>query len=134
MFCGKAGLAKDVGESPLSQSMVLRHDGPEGLLRRSFFEGHMTALLAQYNESSALEDAYEAHSGDTRQFRHLPGDFDNRPEGLLFGRAVLGITPGFEVELNRFAEICPRGLDVFALRSHIKFGAACYIGAALFRD
>ena len=94
----------------------------------------MTALLTQFDESCALEGAYEALSGNTRQLRHLSGDFDNCPEGLLLGGAILGTAPGFEVKLNCFAEIRPRGLDVFALRSYIKFGASCHVAAVLFRD
>jgi hypothetical protein len=76
---------------------VLRHNGTEGQLNRSFFEGDVAALLAQFDESGALEGASHALSGDARQLRHLPGDFDNRPEGLLLGGAVLGPTPSFEV-------------------------------------
>ena len=134
MFNGEAGLAKYVRQSPFGQSPVLRHNGTECQFNRSFFEGDVAALLAQFDESGALEGAYQALSGDARQLRHLPGDFDNRPEGLLLGGAVLGPTPGFEVKLNRFAEIRPRGLDVFALRSHIEFRAASHIPVALFRD
>lgn len=115
MFYGEAGLAKYVGKCPFSQSMVLRHDGTEDFLRRSFFERDVAAFLAQFDESSALEDSDKALSGDTRQLWHLPGDFDNRPEGLLLGGAFLGTAPGFEVKLNRFAEIGPRGFDVIAL-------------------
>ena len=94
----------------------------------------MAARLAQLDETSALEGADGALSGDARQLRHLPGDFDNRPEGLLLRGAVLGAAPGFEVKLNRFAEIRPCGLDVIALRSHIEFRAACHIRVAVFCD
>lgn len=127
MFYGESGLAKGVGRSPFGQSMVLWHDGPECLLGGSFFKRNVAALLAQFDESSPLKGADKALSGDTRQFRHLPGDFDNRPEGLLLGSAVLGVAPSFKIKLDRFAEIRPRGLDVFALGSHIEFGAARYI-------
>ena len=134
MFNSEAGLAKNVGQSPFGKSLVLWHYGTESLLNRSFFEGDVTGLLAQFDESSALEDANESLSRDARQLRHLPGDFDNRPEGLLLGRAVLGPTPGFEVKLDRFAEIRSRGLDVFSLRSHIEFGTASHVPVALLRD
>jgi hypothetical protein len=134
LFYGESGLAKDVGQSPFSQSMVLWYDGPESLLGGSFFKRNVAALLAQFDESRPLKGADKALSGDTRQFGHLPGDFDNRPEGLLLGSAVLGAAPGFEVKLNRFAQIRSRGFDVFALRSHIEFGAACHIPVAVVRD
>ena len=134
MLHGETGLAKYVGQSAFGQSVVLWHDGTEGLLRRSFFEGDVAALLAQFDESGTLKGAHKALSGDTRKLRHLPSDFDNCPEGLLLGGAVLRAAPGFEVQLNRFTEIRPRGLDVFALRSHIEFGAARHIAVALFRD
>ena len=94
----------------------------------------MAAPLPQFDESSALEGADEARSGDTRQLRHLPGDFDNRPEGLLLGGAVLGPTPGFEIKFDRFAEIRPRGFDAFTLRSYIEFRAPSHVDVPFFRD
>jgi hypothetical protein len=97
LFYGETGLAKNVGQCPFGQSVVLWDNGTESLLRRSFFERDMAALLAQFDKSIALEGADKALSGDARQLRHLPGDFDNRPEGLLLGGAVLGAAPGFEV-------------------------------------
>lgn len=99
-----------------------------------FFERNVAALLAQFDESSALEGADEALSGNTRQLRHLSGDFDDCPKGLLLGGAFLGTTPGFEIKLNRFSEIRARGLDVFTLRSHVEFGTARHIEVAVFRN
>ena len=134
MFNIEASLEKNVGQSSFGQSLVLRHKGTKGLFSRSFFEGDVASLLPQFDESSALEGAHQALAGDAWQLWHLSGDFDNRPEGLLLGGAVLGPTPGFEVKLDRFAKIRPRGLDVFTLRGYIEFGAASHIQIALFRD
>jgi len=134
LFYVEAGLTKCVGQSPFGQTMVHWHNGSKSLLGGSFFKGNVAALLAQFEESGPLKGADKALSGDTRKLRHLPGDFDNRPEGLLLGGAVLGATPGFEVQLDRFAEIRPRGFDIFALRSHIEFGTARHIQVTLFGD
>jgi hypothetical protein len=134
LFDGEASLAKYVGESSFSQSMVLRYNGAEVFLRRSFFEGYVAALLAQFDESGALEGADKALPGDTRQLRHLSGDFYNCPEWLLLGSAFLWAAPSLQVKLDRFPEIRPRGLDVFALGSHIEFRAARDIQVALFGD
>lgn len=94
----------------------------------------MAAFLTQFNEPCALESAYQALSGDTRQLWHLLCDFDDGPEGLLLGDAILRPTPSFEVKLNGFAEVCARGLDVFALRSDVKLGAARHVPVILFCD
>jgi len=134
LFNSEASLAKYVGQSPFCEGVVLRHNGTESLLSRSFFKGDVAALLPQFEESSTLERPYEALSGDAWQLRHLPRDFDNRPEGLLLREAVLRPAPSFEVEPNRFTEIRSRGLNVLPLRSHIEFWAASYIPVALFRD
>ena len=134
MFNGETGLAQYVGQSSLGQSLVLRHNCTKIPFRSSLFERNVAALLPQFNESGALEGAYEALSGNTRQLRHLPGDFDNRPKGLLLGEVILGSAPGFEVKLNRLTEIRPCGLDVFPLRSHIEFRAASHIPVGLFCD
>lgn len=134
MFYSEAGLAKNIGQSSFGQSMVLRNNGVKGLFKRSLFERNVTALLAQFYKSSALERAHKALSGNTRQLRHLPGDFDDCPERLILGGAVIGTAPGFEVKFNRFTEIRARGFDVSTLRSHIEFGAAGHIKVAVFRD
>ncbi|MCU1341578.1 MAG: hypothetical protein JWN92_1001 [Candidatus Acidoferrum typicum] len=134
MFNSEASLAEYIGQSSFGQSLVLRHNCTKIPFGRSFFQRNVAALLPQFDESSALEGANEALSGNTRQLRHLPGDFDNRPEGLLLGEVILGSAPGFEVKLNRFTEIRPCGLDVFPLRSHIEFRAASHIQVGLFCD
>jgi hypothetical protein len=134
LFNSEASLAKYVGKCPLRQCLVLRYNRSKGLFSGSFFEGDVASLLPQFDESRTLKGAHEALSGHARQLRHLPGDFDNRPEGLLLGGVVLGSAPGFEVKLNCFTEICPCGFDVFALRSHIEFRAASHIPVALFHN
>lgn len=134
MFHGETGLAKYVGQCPFGQGMVLWHDGAEGFPGRYSFERDVASLLAQFDESGAFQGAYKALSGDTRQLRHLPGDFDDGPEGLLLGGAFIGPAPGFDVKFNRFTEIGSRGLDVFTLRSHVEFRAARHIAVTLFRD
>src|SRR5713226_3423765 len=48
-------------------------------------------------------------------------------------RGSLG-RPSFQVKLNCFAEICPRGLDVFALRCDIQFGAARHVRVIFLRN
>ena len=134
MFSGQTGLAEYVGQSSFRERAMLRHDGTKILFRGSFFKRDVAALLPQFRESRSLEGAYEALAGNTRQLWHLSGDFDNRPERLLLREAILGPAPGFEVKLNRFAEICPRGFDVFPLRSHIEFRAASHIPVGFFCD
>jgi hypothetical protein len=131
LFSGETGLAEYVGQSSFRERAMLRHEGTKILFRGSFFERDVAALLPQFRESRSLEGAYEALSG---QLRHLPGDFYNCPEGLLLGEGSLGPAPGFEVKLNRFAEIRPRGFDVFPLRSHIEFRAASHIPVGFFCD
>lgn len=134
MFCGQAGLAKYVGQSPFGQSTVLRNYSPKVLFGRLFLEGDVAALLPQFDESGALEGAHEALSGDARKLRHLPRDFDNGPERLLLGGAFLGAAPRFEVKLNRLAEIRARRFDVFTLRSYVELGTTRHVESTFFRD
>ena len=134
MFCGEAGLAKYVGQSPFGQSTMLRNYSPKVLCGGLFLEGDVAALLSQLDESGALEGAHEALSGDARKLRHLPRDFDNGPERLLLGGAFLRAAPRFEVKLNRLAEIRARGFYVFTLRRYIEFRTTRHVQSALFRD
>ena len=127
-------MAEYVGQSSFRERAVLRHHGAKILFRGSFFERDVATFLPQSNESCSLEGAYETLSRNTRQLWHLPGDFDNCPEGRILREAILGPVPGFEVKLNRFAEIRPCGFDVFPLRSHIEFRAASHVPVGLFCD
>jgi hypothetical protein len=51
------------------------------------------------------------------------GNFYSGPEGFGFGRATVGNTPGFDVQLDGFAKILAGTDYIFALRSDAKFRA-----------
>src|SRR5256885_14882585 len=55
------------------------------------------------------------------------GNFDRSPKLGSFGRSAVRGTPGFEVELDSFAQVGARGFHVFSLRGDAQFGTACDI-------
>ena len=115
MLRGHAGLAENVGESSLGQSSVQGHNGAKGSVGRFSFKGDMATFLAQLNEACALQSANESLTGNARQFWHLPGDFDNRPEWLMLESFFRGAVPSFKVELDRFAKIRTSSFDILVL-------------------
>ena len=64
----------------------------------------------------------------------LLGDFDGGPEGFCVRESFFGYTPGFQVKLDRFAKVCPRALDVLALRRYVELRATCDVPPVFFRD
>src|SRR6266849_8041998 len=63
----------------------------------------------------------------------LVSDFYKRPKGLLRGVGLWG-APGFQVHLDGFAKVGPRGFDILALRGNTQFRAPGDIPVVFFRD
>jgi hypothetical protein len=51
-------------------------------------------------------------------------DFDGRPEFLWLDRSLFRRAPGFQIQLNSFAQIIARAFHVAALRSHAQLWAS----------
>jgi hypothetical protein len=52
------------------------------------------------------------------------GDFDRRPEFLRLGRSLLRRAPGFQIQLDGFAQVSARAFHIAALRSHAQLRAS----------
>jgi len=81
----------------------------------------VAALLAQFDESGALEGAYQALSEIARNFGIYLAISTIVQKGCCWEELSSG-PPQVRGKAQSLREIRPRGLDVFALRSHIEFG------------
>lgn len=124
MLNGKPGLAENIRKGTFREGTMLRNNGPKNLTVGPFFERNMAALLPQLDKTSSFERAHEALSRNTRQLWHLPCDFYDCPEGLLFRSGVFRATPSFQMKFDGFAQIRPSRFDVLALRRDVEFGAS----------
>src|SRR5437899_8728651 len=62
------------------------------------------------------------------------GDFDGRPERGTVHGALFRHSPGFQIKLDRLAQVCASALDVRALRCDAQFRAPGHVQAVFFRN
>src|SRR5438445_9613471 len=62
------------------------------------------------------------------------GNFDGRPERGTVHGALFRHSPGFQIKLDRLAQVCAGVFDVRALRCNAQFRATGHVQAVFLRD
>jgi hypothetical protein len=134
----EASLLEDVRERTLSDLGVHGYNSAPRLVSDLSFQRNVASFLAQLHEPCSLERANHAVSGNDWKFgrhaRPLPRHFDEGPKRLGGLFSGFGLAPGFEVELDRFAQVIARRFDVGALRRDVEFRTASHVQVIFLGD
>jgi hypothetical protein len=61
-------------------------------------------------------------------------NFDGGPEFLWLDRSLFRCAPGFQIQLNSFAQVPARAFHIAALRSHTRLRASSHVKLLFFSD
>ena len=130
---GQSGLFRDVGaESPLAKELCMGTT-VRNTLSPARFSSDTWLPFCRSSMKPALLRARTTRSPETvGSFVISFRDFDDSPEGGFAVRRRIWGAPGFQIKFNGLAQVGPRRLDIFSLRSDSKLRASGDVPFVLF--